>query len=157
MPETSTFQIKPILLILDNNEDIYNFQEVFATINPSIPVIYVKKIRESFDYFQGEGIYNDRSLYPLPQLVLLDLNLPDGSSFHFLEWLKLETRFKNLPIVLFGEQCDFEYKQLLLNYGAEFFLYKPLPFCYLVSIFQSICHNLILDRSLPVLPSNVLL
>lgn len=146
MSETSSLKVKPILLILENNKDINSFKEIFAVINPAIPVIYVKKIRDSFHYFQGEGIYNDRSLYPLPQLILLDLNLPDGSSFHFLEWLKLETRFKNIPIVMFSEECDFEYKQLLLNYGAEFFLHKPLPFCDLISIFKSICHNLIQDR-----------
>ncbi len=155
MIKMSTLKIKPILLILDNQEEIHSFKKIFAQINPSIPLISLPKIKEGVDYFQGERIYNNRSLYPLPQLVLLDLNLPDGSSFQFLEWLKLQRRFKKIPVVVLSEPCLKEYKQLVVDYGAEVFLNKPLPFPCLISIFNSICTHLIQDEHSQLVHSNM--
>ncbi|MDJ0714029.1 MAG: hypothetical protein QNJ54_07390 [Prochloraceae cyanobacterium] len=155
MVEICSLKIKPILLILDNPEEIHSLKQIFAQINPSIPLIYLPKIKEGVDYFQGEGIYKNRSLYPIPQLVLLDLNLPDGSSFQFLEWLKLQRRFKKIPLVVLSEPCLQEYKQLVVDYGAEFFLNKPLPFPCLISIFNSICTHLIQDEHSQLVHSNM--
>ena len=136
-------EIAPILLILQNPEEINAIKRIFKAINPNIPVIYVKRINNSIAYFQGRGIYSERHLYPIPQLILLDLDLPDAYSLNFLEWLKSQNRFQNIPVVILNNSCPLEYKQLITNYGAELVLNQPLPFSCSTMSFNSLCQNLI--------------
>ncbi len=143
MLKNNACEIAPILLILQNLEEINAIKRIFKAINPNIPVIYVKRINNSIDYFQGRGIYSDRHLYPIPQLILLDLDLPDAYSLNFLEWLKSQNRFKNIPVVILNNSCPLEYKQLITDYGAELVLNQPLPFSCSTTIFNSLCQNLI--------------
>ena len=52
-------EIAPILLSWQNLEEIKAIKRIFKAINPNIPVIYVKRISNGIDYFQGMGIYSD--------------------------------------------------------------------------------------------------
>jgi CheY-like chemotaxis protein len=78
-------------------------------------------------YLQGEGLYQDRSRYPLPGLVLLDLKMPKMDGFQVLEWLKAHPEHAEIPIVVLSGFVDMvEQVTRAYNRGAHSFLTKPI-------------------------------
>ena len=57
--------------------------------------------REAIDYLAGNMAYADRARFPLPSVVLLDLNFPLLSGFAVLQWLRDQKQFKSLPVMVF--------------------------------------------------------
>ena len=62
-------------------------------------------------YLRGEGKYADRRAYPLPDLLLLDLKMPLVNGVEVLEWLRGQSEFAHVPVVMLsgsGLQADIE-------------------------------------------------
>lgn len=55
-------------------------------------------------------------------LILLDANLPDGSGFNFLNWLR---EFSNLPVIMLTVKDEDEYVIKGLSQGADDYITKP--------------------------------
>ena len=79
-------------------------------------------------YLEGRGSYADRTLHPLPDLVILDLDLRLTGGIEFLEWRRASRAFSSLPVILFS---GFAYRGAIdtaLGMGASVFLPKPTDF-----------------------------
>jgi CheY-like chemotaxis protein len=79
-------------------------------------------------YLEGRGSYADRSLHPLPDLIILDLDMRLTGGIEFLEWRRASREFSSLPVILFSA---FAYKGAIdtaLGMGANIFLPKPTDF-----------------------------
>jgi CheY-like chemotaxis protein len=55
---------------------------------------------EALAYLKGEGAFADRIAYPIPALVLLDLKMPRVDGFQVLRWIRKESPFWYLPVVV---------------------------------------------------------
>lgn len=62
-----------------------------------------------------------------PDLLILDLTLPDVSGYDVLQHIRKESRFDSVPIVLFSAQDDTHSKIKGLDLGAIDYLVKPIP------------------------------
>lgn len=60
---------------------------------------------------------------PLPELILLDLMLPDESGLDLCQWLKRD--WPNLPVIMLTAQGDTPSRVLGLELGADDYLPKP--------------------------------
>jgi CheY-like chemotaxis protein len=101
----------------------------------------VKDGPEAISYLRGEGQYAKRSVYPLPELVLLDLRLPGMHGFEVLKWIRRHPRLAKLPVVMVtGMEVagDVGRAQEL---GATAFLAKPFSFAKLVEMAEHIRDN----------------
>ncbi|MCF8253716.1 MAG: PAS domain S-box protein [Bacteroidia bacterium] len=61
-----------------------------------------------------------------PQLVLLDLNLPDMHGSEVLKWLKENSETKDIPVIIISADSTPEQIKKLKNLGAENYITKPL-------------------------------
>ena len=82
---------------------------------------YLKK------YYIRTIIYNNLSLieninFNDFDLVLLDVNLSDGSGFDFLEWLR---GFSDIPVIMLTVKDEDEYVIKGLSEGADDYIIKP--------------------------------
>src|ERR1041385_2090392 len=66
-----------ILLAEDNETDVLLTRRAFAKANLLNPLHVVSDGEEAIAYLSGEGKYANRSEYPLPDLLLLDLKMPN--------------------------------------------------------------------------------
>jgi signal transduction histidine kinase/CheY-like chemotaxis protein len=59
-----------------------------------------------------------------PDMLILDLTLPDGSGFALVEWLRRQPRLRTLPLVVYSGREVSEYEMEQLRLGPTQFLTK---------------------------------
>ena len=90
----------------------------------------------AINYLRGVDQYSDRSRYPLPFLLLLDLKMPGADGFEVLRWLRSQSDFKRLLVVVLTSsnlQADVDRAYEL---GANSYLVKPVEFSEMVNMIQ---------------------
>jgi CheY-like chemotaxis protein len=81
--------------------------------------------RTAIEYLSGSGEFGDREKYPVPALVLLDLNLPQVSGFGVLEWIRNHPDYAQLPVVVFSSSTREDDRVKARELGADEFVAKP--------------------------------
>jgi DNA-binding response OmpR family regulator len=79
----------------------------------------------AIQYLSGTGKYGDRKLYPLPGVVLLDLNLPLVPGFEVLQWMRNHPDFARTPVVVFSSSTREDDRVRARELGANEFVAKP--------------------------------
>jgi DNA-binding response OmpR family regulator len=62
---------------------------------------------------------------PQPDVVILDLMLPEVSGVEFLRQLRADSNFDNLPVIVLSALVDPERIRAALDAGADRYLTKP--------------------------------
>ena len=117
-----------ILLVDDDHNDAALFGIAIDKSDLNIWLQTVTDGEVAIDYLEGRGDYADRSLHPLPDLVVLDLDMRLTGGLEFLEWRRASVLFSSLPVVIFS---GFAYKGAIdtaLAMGARSFIAKPAEF-----------------------------
>ena len=77
------------------------------------------------EYLSGKNAFADRDRYPLPSIVLVDLNLPYIPGLEVLKWMKQESSLRSLPVVIFTSSVREDEKAQAMALGASAFIQKP--------------------------------
>jgi CheY-like chemotaxis protein len=117
-----------ILLVEDNPDDVELTLRAFRRSNIANEVIVVRDGVEALEYLFATGRYAARDAEALPQVVLLDLNLPRLSGLEVLERLRAHAKTKLLPVVILTSST--EERDLVQGYslGANSYVRKPVDF-----------------------------
>ncbi len=75
---------------------------------------------------------------PLPQIVILDMMLPDVSGIEFLKQMRSKERFDYLPIIILSALADPDRIREGLTIGADRYLTKPYLANNLISTVQEL-------------------
>jgi len=86
-----------ILLVEDNPTDARLIQEVFKRGNIDVNIYVVTDGLEAMKYLGKEGAYLSK---PVPDLILLDLNLPKMDGKTVLKEIKRDKKFNYIPIII---------------------------------------------------------
>lgn len=114
-----------ILYADDEPDDVFFMRRAFEQAGVDQPLQIVHDGEEAIAYLSGQGGYAERSRYPLPALVLLDLNMPRSSGFDVLNWIRTTPAFADLPVLVMSssrQESDIKCASLL---GASGYLVKP--------------------------------
>jgi CheY-like chemotaxis protein len=88
-----------IVFVVENNADhIFQLEQAFRKANITAQLKIARYGNEAILYLKGVGIYSDRITYPLPHVVLLDLDLPDGSATSVLGWIRQQPELFGVQI-----------------------------------------------------------
>ena len=97
------------------------------TQDPSIirnPLKIARYGNEAILYLRGVGIYSDRTSYPLPSIIIIDLTNPDGSSMALLGWIRDHARFSKVPILVLAGSNQEQEVQQAFDRGVNAFIPK---------------------------------
>jgi len=114
-----------ILLAEDNPNDITLTQLALKKARLANPFQVVRNGEEAIAYLNGEGIYADRTQYPFPILLLLDLNMPIVDGFEVLEWLRRQSFPHHLPVAISTDSDSGPDVRRAYGLGADSYLIKP--------------------------------
>jgi len=89
------------------------------------PLYVVGDGEQAIDYLAGNGVYNDREMYPFPALVLLDLKLPFRSGHEVLAWIRNEAELNELVVVILTSSDEPADVNRAYKLGANSYLVKP--------------------------------
>ena len=125
-----------ILLAEDEDDEAFLLERALKKAAIPNPVQRVKNGDEAVDYLSGTGLYSDRSKYPLPILVFLDLNMPKRSGFEVLEWMRRPSNLPTLAVDVFSGSSRPEDIEKALRLGANLYLKKPITVAMLNDLLQ---------------------
>ena len=119
---------KLIFLVEDNSIDEELTLRALKKANIANKVVVARDGAEALDYLFAKGAYADRDGKDLPQIVLLDLNLPKIGGLEVLRAIRGNELTKMLPVVILTSSR--EDRDLLAGYGsgANSYIVKPVDF-----------------------------
>lgn len=116
-----------VLLVEADNENVERTLRSFKKSNLSNPVKAVNSGREALDYLLCRGRYAGR--HPVaPQLVLLDLNLPDMRGRDVLKQLRSNRKTTHIPVIALAASPHDQGIAECARFGVEDHLIKPVEF-----------------------------
>jgi two-component system response regulator len=116
----------PTLLVAEDDENDFLFLGLALTkANFVIDLRRVSNGDQAIEYLAGENHFADRDAHPLPQLILLDLKMPNADGFDVLIWLRNHDTLKNLPAVVLSNSDNPGDIQQARALGATAYLVKP--------------------------------
>ena len=115
-----------MLVVEDRDEDICLFRVACERARLNLPFRTVKNGSEAIQYLKGEGQFANRAEYPLPRLMLLDLNMPLVNGFEVLEWLRTQPGLRRLIVIVFTSSARPEDVNRAFELGANSYLVKPM-------------------------------
>jgi CheY-like chemotaxis protein len=137
--ETNLTSMSPtILLVEDEESDIFFLKKAFAKAGLNNPVQVATDGQQAIDYLKGFGQFADRQAFPLPYLVLLDLKLPLIMGLDILKWLREQPQFTSTVVVVLTSSVDERDVETAYALGANAYLVKPADATKLGAIAQSI-------------------
>lgn len=91
--------MKPIhiLLVEDNEGDILLTKEAFESGKIINTLSVVKDGKEAIDFLTKKGKYATTTL---PDLLLLDINLPKKNGHEVLQFIKADVNLKQIPVIM---------------------------------------------------------
>lgn len=119
---------KTILLVEDNPDDELLTKRAIKKNNIANKLDIVRDGAEALDYIFAKGEFKDRDIDDLPQLVLLDLNLPKISGLDVLKEIKSNEQTKSLPVVILTSSKEESDISNGYGYGANSYIRKPVDF-----------------------------
>lgn len=130
-----------ILLAEEDPQYILLVKRAVERANSSTAVQVVKDMTGAIRYLKGQDFYADRKYYPLPTVIVTNINLPKRPGLELLAWVRRQPTLQFLPVVVlssFGKEDESEQVKNLL--GTYFV--KSLPVNELVDTLKDILSHL---------------
>ena len=112
-----------ILLIEDNPGDQRLVREALATSGNSSRLHIIVNGLEALPFLRHEGKFSES---PVPNIVLLDLNLPGRNGKDVLKEIKTDPVLSPIPVIIFSSSMNETDIAECLQLHAESFITKPI-------------------------------
>jgi CheY-like chemotaxis protein len=113
------FHPQTILLVEDFDADVFRFRCALSALNFPGKLRVAATVSQARDYLQGRDGYADRDYYPLPSLVVSDLQFRGESGWQFLRWLRADPDHSHIPVVVLSGVVEPIEHDLLVKEGAR--------------------------------------
>ena len=128
-----------VLLIEDDADQVLLIKKACNEAGVINPLQTVNCYKDAVAYFSGEGVYANRASFPLPFLVILDLNMSGEDGFAVLRWLFERPGLrKKFTVVTTNNSGPDQEVQLAYELGTQSYLLKPADPKELVTIIRRV-------------------
>jgi CheY-like chemotaxis protein len=127
-----------ILLAEDDPDDQYLINEALDENHLNARLYIVSDGEELLDYLNRRGKYQDNKLWPMPNLILLDLNMPRKDGREALQEIKADPNLRHIPIVALTTSEADEDVAFSYDSGVSGYITKPVSFTGLREVMNAI-------------------
>jgi two-component system response regulator len=117
-----------ILLVEDNPDDEALTLRALARNNVTNDVVVVRDGQEALDFLFATGPHRGRDTTSMPQIVLMDINLPKVNGLEVLKRIRGDERTKTLPIVMLTSSNEDRDRLDAYSNFANSYIRKPVDF-----------------------------
>jgi two-component system, response regulator len=134
----TTAPLVQILIADDDQDDCLMTREAFRECRIVNPLHFVHDGEELMNYLKRRPPYVDEVRYPLPGLILLDLNMPRMDGREALQAIKGDSLLRSIPVVILSTSSADE--DILRSYaiGVNSFITKPASFSGLLEVVRNL-------------------
>ena len=116
-----------LLIIEDSNEDFEALRRVLAQVSTaSLAVSRCIDGDDALDFLHYTGKYSSEPRFALPELILLDLNLPGTDGREVLYIIKQNEHLKAIPVVVLTTSANPKDIAICYQSGANSYMLKPM-------------------------------
>jgi CheY-like chemotaxis protein len=112
-----------ILLVEDNEGDILLTKEGFEDARILVNLSVVKDGKEAIEFLTKQGRYHD---VELPDLLLLDVNMPKKNGHEVLKYIKGNDALKHIPVIMLTTSSSQKDINLSYDNHANCYITKPV-------------------------------
>jgi len=129
-----------VLMADDDAEDRMLVLDAWEESRCANELAFVADGQQLMDYLNGVGPYADREAHPMPDLILLDLNMPKKDGREALREIKANPDIMRIPVVVLTSSKAEE--DILRSYdlGVNSYITKPVTFTKLVDAISLLGH-----------------
>ncbi len=119
---------KSILIVEDDPDDIYLISEAVDECQLDAHIFIVQDGEELLDFLEHQGKFVSIEDYPIPDLILLDLNMPRKDGREALREIKQKHELRSIPVVILTTSNASKDLENMYALGASGFVTKPSSF-----------------------------
>ena len=116
---------KAVLIADDDPDDCLLTQDAWEECGVPPTLRFVRDGAELLDYLYHRGKFSDTDDYPLPGMILLDLNMPRKNGHQALKEIRDHDVFRHIPVVVMTTSIDEDDTHRTYALGASACLTKP--------------------------------
>ena len=136
MPNDS--HILTVLMAEDNPHDVLATKRAWKQFGYNNHLHIVSDGEECLAYLFHQGKYEDPNVFPVPDVILLDLKLPKLNGHQVLQRIRAEHQFRFLPVIILTNSTLETDRNKGYEYGCTAFLKKPVGFGNFADLMKSI-------------------
>ncbi len=117
-----------ILLVEDSEADLKITLMAFelAELNAKIHVAHDGE--EALDFVYNRNEFEDKKVFPRPDILLLDLNMPKLGGLDVLAVIKADDKLKHIPVIILTSSRNEEDVARTYREGGATYIQKPIDF-----------------------------
>ena len=132
--------IRKFMVVDDDPDDVDLFLEALSKIDKTLICDSSKNGRDLLNKLESGTISN-------PEIIFLDVNMPDINGWDCLANLKADSRFSSIPVIMYSTSSAKRDTEKALKLGALGFYEKPSSFSLLIDFLQMIVSIRNLDKN----------
>ncbi|APD07476.1 hypothetical protein UJ101_01969 [Flavobacteriaceae bacterium UJ101] len=113
-------EIEKVLLVEDDKVEVLKFKRVLKQLEIKSEFSISKNGEEALNYLKNEET-------ELPDLILLDLNMPRMNGFEFLEAIK-NTEYEKIPVIILTTSNSDQDIEKSKEYTIKGYVVKPIRY-----------------------------
>lgn len=118
--------MKRCILLIEHDETAIDLmREAVTRLRLPDKIQIARTGQMAIDYISGVAPYGDRGQYPLPTVILLNLDLPLKDGFEVLDWIRSERRFRSIPVIALSALLHSDAVEKAYLMGANSCINKP--------------------------------
>ncbi|MBI3600391.1 MAG: response regulator [Nitrospinae bacterium] len=140
-----------ILLVEDNPDDVELTMRALKKGKIGNNIYVVRDGEDALDFLFHRGEYSDKKKFPIPGLILLDLNLPKRNGIEILREIKAEPILKRVPVIMLTTSKRDEDIIQSYDLGVNSYIMKPVEFDKFIQTIKNIELYWVLTNTPPLL------
>ena len=120
--------IPTVLFVEDNDDDLELAKLAVQGLESPVNLHFVRNGLEALDFLFARGDYAHRAGVALPQLVMLDLNLPLLDGREVLKMIRENPRTQAVPVVVMTTSAEPPDLNAVARLHANSYVQKPMDF-----------------------------
>src|SRR5579884_2494672 len=116
---------KPILLVDDSEDDVFLMRRALKEAALPNPIFVAEDGLKAVDYLAGRAQFSDRTMFPIPALMFLDIKMTGKKGLDVLAWLREQEHLRSVVVVILTSSQEPSDLHLAYRLGANSYLVKP--------------------------------